>query len=663
MTTGLPFRSLLDEGRLPVAEIAHIAKREGMRPRPVYQAHKWFARRFATTARSLLTAAASPAGTNFWKAYYGKASCESLAVLDPFMGGGVMLLEAARLGAAIYGVDVEPVAAVVSDFQGRLWGVPPLDDALAVLRCTVGERLAPFYAAQDQDGNRETLLHSFWVQTVDCALCGYAFDAHPKFQIAWNEATQWAACRDCSRVLHGKASAQSLACSCGRRTRTLEGHCERNAAVCPRCRHVERLIDLAKRCGKPRFRMFAVETIPAGPERRYPNHNRRIRTATEFDVQRYEAAANELAKLSVNMPDGPIPRAGRSDDRLVRYGYSDYSELFNARQKLHLALLAIEIAKFQDPVREAMVIAFSDHLTTNNMLCAYAGGWRRLSPLFAIRAYRHIPRPVEVNPWLEHNGRGTFPNAVRAVGNAADALKSSAEPTVAGLSQIVPSHRPRVWDIRCGDARKMPHIENASVDLVLTDPPYFDYISYSELGHFYVPWLVHFGLVRRQHLKKFPAGQLASLGRSKEMAERFGKSLGEAMTEIARICKPSGRIAFTYQNLDGRGWSALATAMASAGIIPINVFPMFGDGAAGLHKHENSISWDCVVVCKLGPLIIDLELPSGERDGERFMLTWSKRLTAAGHALSPGDLANFKHAGTLLGAFRRRIRTERRIAA
>ena len=33
-------------------EIAMLAKREGARPRPAYQAHKWFARRFAVTARS-----------------------------------------------------------------------------------------------------------------------------------------------------------------------------------------------------------------------------------------------------------------------------------------------------------------------------------------------------------------------------------------------------------------------------------------------------------------------------------------------------------------------------------------------------------------------------------------------------------------------------------
>ena len=54
------------------------------------------------------------------------------------------------------------------------------------------------------------------------------------------------------------------------------------------------------------------------------------------------------------------------------------------------------------------MIAFSDHLTTNCMMTNYAFGWRRLAPLFSIRAFRHVPRPVEINPWLDGTGRGTY---------------------------------------------------------------------------------------------------------------------------------------------------------------------------------------------------------------------------------------------------------------
>lgn len=50
-------------------ELAVLASREGLRPRPVYGAHRWFARRFNSALRALLTAAALRAGEDFWAAY------------------------------------------------------------------------------------------------------------------------------------------------------------------------------------------------------------------------------------------------------------------------------------------------------------------------------------------------------------------------------------------------------------------------------------------------------------------------------------------------------------------------------------------------------------------------------------------------------------------
>ena len=424
--------SLLDAGDLPVGDIATLAKREGARPRPAYQAHKWFARRFAVNARSLLAAAVTPADAPFWPAYYGEASCAHVSVLDPFMGGGVMVLEAARLGAAIRGVDVEPVAAVVANFQGRLWDLPDLTPLMEHMRERVGSRLARFYQSRDEQGVDETLLHAFWIQVITCARCGHCFDAHPRFRLAWDAHAdrQWVACRLCSRILEGTCTATRLRCGCGTSTAVDSGQSTYGTTCCPHCGHRERLIDVAVRTGTPpAFRLFAVETLPPGSERRWPTTCRRIRTASAFDQACFAAARAALHRLSADnphlIPAGPIPAAGRSDDRLVRYGYRDYRELFNPRQLLHLGVLADAIQGVEGLPGEALKIAFSDHLTTNNMLCGYIGGWRRLSPLFAIRAYRHIARPVEINPWLQHNGRGTFPNAVRAISRAAASLRQS----------------------------------------------------------------------------------------------------------------------------------------------------------------------------------------------------------------------------------------------
>lgn len=660
MSNRLPIRSLLDAGILPVGEIARIAKREGTRPRATYQAHKWFARRLAATARSLAVAAATPSDANFWSAYYGETSCEGLTILDPFMGGGVMLLEASRLGADVHGVDVEPVAAAVSDFQGRLASMPDLTTALEHLKAKVRHEVASFYTTTNADGMPETMLHAFWVQTHACADCGHEFDLHPNHRLAWNEQKkqEWIICSGCGDIHERKISTKPFHCSCGTSTKPQQSSVDHGAAVCPCCGARERLIDVAERTGTtPAFRIFAVETLPAGEERKVANSGRILRKASESDLSAFQRAAERLEAELASDPDflatGPIPRQGRSDNRLIQYGHRDYSDLFNARQKLHLGLLGREVAELIGPVGDAMKIAFSDHLTTNNMMCAYAGGWRRLTALFSIRAYRHIVRPVEINPWLEKNGRGTFPNAVRSVQRAAHAMQASVEPTIGVETRSVKWIEPGAWDIRCRDARDLAHIPDQSVDLVLTDPPYFNYIAYSELGHFFVPWMVKFGIIGKEQLEGFPAGQLAKSGSGASAAKAFGQRLTEVMLEVRRVCKPDARMVFTYQNLDGYGWQGLASALAAAGIRPVKVWPMFGDSGTGLHKRANSISWDCVVHCEVfdGPIDI-ADITSYQAIVGDEVKIWEKRLAEHGHALAAGDLRNLAHAYSMLTAFR-----------
>src|SRR5689334_7963728 len=119
-------KSLLDAGLVPVVEIARLSDREGWRPRPIYQAHRWFARRFGSAFRSLLVAAALPKDGDFWKAYYGGVDYQGRTVLDPFVGGGTSVIESLRLGANVVGVDVDAVACAITRFETRAAATPDL---------------------------------------------------------------------------------------------------------------------------------------------------------------------------------------------------------------------------------------------------------------------------------------------------------------------------------------------------------------------------------------------------------------------------------------------------------------------------------------------------------------------------------------------------------
>lgn len=652
--------SVLDAAALPVEQLARIAMNEGIRPRAEYQAHKWFARRLAVTARALLAGYGTSVGNDFWKTFYIGRGFEDLRVLDPFCGGGVMLLEAQRLGAEALGFDVEPVAAAISAFQAELGSLPDLADVLQELQSSVGDKLSPHYRTRSEQGTFETLLHAFWVQRVNCSGCGYQFDAHPRFWLARTKALnrQWVACSSCSNLIEAGYGDEHVVCGCGVVTNPHGSHQRHGAAVCPCCHHVEPLIDIARRDGKPEFRLFAVESLPGGDDTVMPMSKRVLRAATQHDIDVFRSAESalqlELKEFPDALPQSPIPERGRSDNRLLAYGYSHYTELFNARQKLHLATLGRAIGDIKPQLRGAIAIAFSDHLKTNNMMCAYAGDWRRLTPLFSIRAYRHIARPVEINPWLTRNGRGTFPNAVRSIERAVAAFKEHRIASSALYEQPLSYHAGRS-EVVCRDAQSMPDIDDSSIDLVLTDPPYLDYIAYSELGHFFSSWMNRFGLIDGNSVERFPAGQLAATGRTKGDGKRFARKLSSIFEELARKLKANGRFVFTYQNLDGRGWKAIRTALAKGGFIPIAAFPLYGENGSRLHKRSNSISWDCVVVCRKSAPLSNFRISRQDRAaGAEFAADWMARLHAEGLPFGDGDAANLAWAGEILSAFKRR---------
>ena len=119
---------------LSEAIITGSATIEGNAGKPIYQMSKWWARRRSSVFRSLLLSASmkapedtSQAAKAVWDVYYANhqkaRSFRKLRVLDPFMGGGTTLVEGARLGMQMTGVDLNPVAWFVT--KNELAGSDP----------------------------------------------------------------------------------------------------------------------------------------------------------------------------------------------------------------------------------------------------------------------------------------------------------------------------------------------------------------------------------------------------------------------------------------------------------------------------------------------------------------------------------------------------------
>jgi len=609
MADSLPKTSLLEAGNLPFGDLVKFAVREGHRPRPIYQMHKWFARRLGCSFRAILVGAVEPATADFWKAYYESANLYGLTVLDPFVGGGTSVVEATRLGANAIGIDVDPIACAVTNAELAASRFEDLTPTLQLLQDSVGQSMASFYPDRLEGEVRLMPVHHFWVQQVQCPACRRSGEAHPNYLLSEEAGRQrWAFCRSCHEPHSLKARQGRFTCrSCDDMTDLKSPPVQSGTYTCPHCDTATPLIEIGRATEEPpRWTLFALEVTDRASQRANMADRRFVR-ATAADKAAATRAGTELRReiqADPNfLPGHRIVSVNRSDTRLTDYGYRNWTDLFNDRQLLHLGRLARAIKQLPDEQRRAMGLAFSNHLTTNCMLTAYAAGWRRLTPLFSIRAFRHVPRPVEINPWLDGIGRGTFPNAVRQINRAVEYAKAPREPGRRGgfrdVAPVSPTEGPRIFN---GNARNLEQLSSESIDIVLTDPPYFDNVAYSELSDFFQPWLESLQLVPKTKVRAASVQQSLRANRKREETiDEFAEGLGDAFAEVCRVLKPKGLLAFTFRHSTAGGWLSMAKALARSGLKPVQVLPIPGEAGTGLHNHDGTSLWDAVLVFRKLP--------------------------------------------------------------
>ena len=171
----------------PIVEINRLAVPERNSFKPIYQMHKWFARRASCVFRAILLGALKPAsdpdGTptdlmaEFYKDHTHDPDTAGKVVLDPFMGGGTTVVEALRLGCGVIGIDLNPVAWFIVKTE-----VEPIDlEELQAAFQHLGERpvawnggrpiresLLGLYKTEAEPDVEADVIYTFWVKHAIC---------------------------------------------------------------------------------------------------------------------------------------------------------------------------------------------------------------------------------------------------------------------------------------------------------------------------------------------------------------------------------------------------------------------------------------------------------------------------------------------------------------
>jgi putative DNA methylase len=160
------------EESFPIIEINRLAVPERNAFKPIYQMHKWFARRASCVFRAILLGCLKPAGADimqeFYKDHTHDLDTNGQVILDPFMGGGTTVVEALRLGCRVIGIDLNPVAWFIVKTE-----VEPVD--VGELRAAF-DRLADRIVPWSGKSVRETLLEQY---KTDCSCCALASSPSP----------------------------------------------------------------------------------------------------------------------------------------------------------------------------------------------------------------------------------------------------------------------------------------------------------------------------------------------------------------------------------------------------------------------------------------------------------------------------------------------------
>lgn len=614
--------TMLDIG-LPVAQLSKLAERESWRKeinRPLYHIHKWWATRLGSVFRAMTLAALTPPSTHFWQDFYTRHNLKGKVVLDPFMGSGTTLGEALKLGASAIGCDINPISTFLVR-QGLTYiSEHVLRTTFNDIERNVAHKIQRLYQTRDPEtGELIPVLYFFWVKTLKTP-CGdtvplfsryvFAQDAYPK-----NKPKAHLVCPSCWSIISARYDALSVLCpTCNHSFNPQEGPAKGQTVRTKQ--NSFKIKDLLSSSEfPPSHKMYAMLALRANGEKVYL-------VPQQEDLDLFQAASDQLMTEDLPLPTMEV-RSGHNTNQARSYNYKTWRGFFNERQQLALGILLKEIMTIPDQqIREQFLCLFSSTLEFNNLFCSYKGeGTGAVRHMFSNHILKPERTPLENSVWGTSKSSGTFASLfesrlIKAKRYLDQPFEVLLEPTLFGDSEnstkIVvssPLHVPIAssWDpskaemqtvtVLNGDSARLPLPDNC-VDAVITDPPYFDFVHYSELSDFFFAWLAP---VLKESYPEFGQYDSSAPGEVQQKdPQLFSKHLGFVFKEAVRVMKEDGILAFTFHHSRPEGWLAIHSALRFAGLKVVATYPVHGEMRTASPKSATvePISLDMILVCR-----------------------------------------------------------------
>ncbi|GAB6076775.1 DUF1156 domain-containing protein [Desulfurobacterium crinifex] len=607
---------------------------------------------------------------NPWLLYLKDVDFGGKVVLEPMMGGGTTVVEALRTGCKVVAQDLNPVAWFLVKKIVEPVDIDDLKKSFKKLENQVADEIKRYYKTvcphcleeyakihnrKPEDVLKEVIeklkitndpgevyeqywfenpmrirknifadtMYYFWIKEVPCLACGTKVPLFRGYMLARTRDKKGyhVICPDCGNIFVVDDYRKNTKCpKCEKEFNPdKSGNVQGKYYTCPNpgCGQKSVIVETIKKTGKPRERLYAVEYFcPYCGRKSY-------KQADDFDLNLFGKAKEEFESveeiwLGKYIPDTKIPKGQETYPRLIEnHGYKYWKDMFNERQLLSLGKLlkAILELDIDENVRELLIVAFSDDLNYQNMLCEYNRTANKLKELFSKHAYHPSINPVENNLWGCKYGLGTFVSIFSKIlsGKRFNLIpfekyilggrtleKSMKNQIIGEIGNLFKDNNANVL-ITCGDSSFL-NIPDKSIDAVITDPPYYGNVMYSELSEFFYAWLRLALKDKYEHFRSehVPNATEAVVNKVQGKDEKdFVESLTAIFKEAHRKLKDNGLMVFTFHHQEEKAWGAVLQSVLNAGFYISAIYPVQSEKSTSTHIFQKAnVRYDMVIVCR-----------------------------------------------------------------
>ena len=578
------------------------------------------------------------------------------SVYDPFAGGGSIPLEAQRLGLRAVASDLNPVAVLINkaliELPPKVAGKPPVNpDARSAgaewrgasgladdiryygkwMRDRAFERIGRLYPkAKLPDGGEATVIAWLWARTIPCPnpACGILMPTMGMFEVSkkpgnlrWTRPVVRPGAKRVSFVVQDHADGVPNG-----------GTVDRNGARCVACGATETLAYVREQSKAGRMGEQMTAIVAEG------ERGRLFLSPTEEHIQ---SALSAKAKWR---PEGRLPNKALGF-RIQGYGFSHWHQMYTERQ-------LAAITTFADLLAEVRTLAnkhgsdeeYANIVTTYLSIAigktAYSGcsfaKWQnagdKVSGVFSRQAISMLWDFGEASPFSD-----STQNWIGQIAWICKVVQSLPVDAHVGMAHQA-------------DASLMRYAANGPI--IVTDPPYYDNIGYSDLSDFFYVWLrpplreIYPDLFSGMLVPK--EEEIVAAPRFENARERFEELLGKSLRLMRERCAdefPSS-IFYSYkqqeeenEGMASTGWETMLSAVLSAGFSIVGTWPVrteLTNRPRGMES--NSLATSVVLACRPR----EESAPTGTRT--QFLQELMRELPAAldhlthGGRIDPVDL-------------------------